>query len=205
MSETAKIKMLLSAWLDYIYLEDLSNASVDAITPLGENIWDKGVSLVGDNFLLSKPLFQKLEKQYFCASTRQNQPETKLALAFPQIYQVSRKQRQFRPLFTIDVSSIFVGKFRSRGWDLTEYNFQPVIPNLMELLQLDEEEVEILVTKEGLKVFLETTFKHPFSTLQDFLELVELPFSSLSLKRSPYLLRFDFVAANYKLKQDLQK
>ena len=154
MSETAKIKMLLSAWLDYIYLEDLSNASVDAIMPLGQNTWDKGVSLVGDNLLLSKPLFQELKKQYFSATALSNQAETKLALAFPQIYQVFKKQRQFRPLFTIDVSSIFLGKFRSRGWDLTEYNFQPVIPNLMELSQLDEEEVEKLVTKEGLKVFV---------------------------------------------------
>ena len=205
MSETAKIKMLLSAWLDYIYLEDLSNASVDAIMPLGQNTWDKGVSLVGDNLLLSKPLFQELKKQYFSATALSNQAETKLALAFPQIYQVFKKQRQFRPLFTIDVSSIFLGKFRSRGWDLTEYNFQPVIPNLMELSQLDEEEVEKLVTKEGLKVFVETTFNHPFSTLQDFLELIELPSSSLSLKPSPYLLRFDFVPANYNLKKDLQK
>ena len=205
MSETAKINKLISAWLDYIYLEDLSNASVDAVTPLGQNTWDKGVSIVGDNLLLSKSLFQELKKQYFSASERKNQQETKLALAFPQIYQVAKNQRQFRPLFTIDVSFIFQGKFRSLGWNLTEYNFQPVIPNLMELLRLDEEEVENLVTKEGLKVFLETTFKHRFSTLQDFLELVELPESSLPSKPSPYLLRFDFVPANYNLKKDLQK
>jgi hypothetical protein len=200
MSEKAKIAMLLPAWRDYIYLEDLSNTSVDAITPLGQNIWDKGVSLVGDNLLLSQPLFKELKEQY-CL----NQAETRLALAFPQIYQVSKNQRQFRPLFTIDVSSIFLNNFRKRGWDLTEYNFQPVLTNFMELLRLDEEELENLVTKEGIKVFLETTFKHPFSTLQDFMELVELPFSSPSLKRSSYLLRFDFVPANYNLKKDLQK
>ena len=205
MSETAKIEMLLQAWMDYIYLEDLSNASVDAVTLKGQNIWDKGVSLVGDNLLLSKSLFQELKEQYFSVSVRENQPEKKLALAFPQIYNVSKNQRQFRPLFTIDVSSIFLNNFRQRGWDLTEYNFWPVLTNFMELLRLDEEESENLVTKEGLKVFLETTFKHPFSTLQDFLELVELPFSSRSLKRSPYLLRFDFVPANYNLKKDLQK
>jgi hypothetical protein len=200
MSEKAKIAMLLPAWLDYIYLEDLSNTSVDAITPLRQNIWDKGVSLVGDNLLLSQSLFKELKEQ--CCL---NQAETKLALAFPQIYQVSKNQRQFRPLFTIDVSSIFLNNFRKRGWDLTEYNFQPVLTNFMELLQLDEEELENLVTKEGLKVFLETTFKHPFSTLQDFMELVELSVLSRSLKRSPYLLRFDFVPANYNLKKDLQK
>ncbi len=205
MSETAKSKQLLSAWIDYIYLEDLSNASVDAVTPKGQNIWFKGISLIGDNLLLSKSLFQELKEQYFSKDAQKTEPEIKLALAFPQIYLVQKKQRQFRPLFTIDVSSIFLGRFRSRGWDLTEYNFQPVIPNLMELYRLDEEEVENLVTKEGLKVFLETTFKHSFSTLQDFLELIELPSSSLPLKHSPYLLRFDFVPANNNLKKDLQK
>lgn len=133
MSETAKIEQILSAWIDYIYLEDLSNASVDAVTPKGQNIWFKGVSLIGDNLLLSKSLFQELKEQYFSKDVLSNQPEIKIALAFPQIYIVSKKQRQFRPLFTIDVSSIFVGKFRSRGWDLTEYNFQAVLPNLMEL------------------------------------------------------------------------
>ncbi|MGB5632464.1 MAG: AAA domain-containing protein [Waterburya sp.] len=222
MSETAKSKQLLSAWIDYIYLEDLSNASVDAVTPKGQNIWFKGVSLIGDRLLLPKSLFQELKEQYFSNSAQKNQQDIKLAVAFPQIYLVQKKQRHFRPLFTIDVSSIFLGRFRSRGWDLTEYNFQPVIPNLMELSRLDEEEVENLVTKEGLKVFLETTFKHPFSTLQDFLELIELPSSSwcafpsggnlrgvasasLPLKHSPYLLRFDFVPANNNLKKDLKK
>ena len=202
MSETAKIKKLLSAWIDYIYLEDLSNASVDAVIPKGANIWDKGVSLIGNNLKLTKPLFQELREKYFGEDA---QKDIKIAVAFPQIYEVSKNQRQFRPLFTLDVSLIFLGRFRSRGWDLTEYDFQPVVPNLMELHRLDEEKAENLVTKEGLKVFLETTFGHPFSTLQDFLDFIEQPFSSLPLKPLPYLLRFDFVPANNNLKKDLQK
>lgn len=205
MSETAKIKKLVSAWLDYIFLEELSNASVNATTPLGQNIWDKEISLIGDKLVLSKALFQELKEKYLAALDNQNKSDVKIAVAFPTIYQVAKNQRQFRPLFTIDVSSIFLGKFRKSGWDLTEYNFQPVIPNLMELSRLDESEVENLVTREGLKVFLEDTFKHPFTTLQDCMDLVELPSSSLPLKSSPYFLRFDFVPANYNLKQDLQK
>jgi hypothetical protein len=168
-----------------ILQQALSNASVDAVTPQGQNIWGKGASLIGDNLLLSKSLFQELKEKYFNKSNQNKSQSVQIALAFPQIYEVSKQQRQFRPLFTIDVSSIFLGNFRRKGWDLTEYDFQSVIPNLMELTRLDEEEVENLVTKEGLKVFLETTFKHPFSTLQDFLELIELPFSSLLLKPSP--------------------
>ena len=78
MSETVKIGMLLSAWLDYIYLEDLSNASVDAITPWGQNIWDKGVSLVRDNLLLSKSLFQELKEQLLV--TREQVKEELIAL-----------------------------------------------------------------------------------------------------------------------------
>lgn len=112
MSETAKIKKLLSAWIDYIYLEDLSNASVDAVTPKGANIWDKEVSLIGNNLNLTKPLFQELKEKYF---GKDAQKDLKIAVAFPQIYKVSKKQRQFRPLFTIDVSSIFLGRFRQRG------------------------------------------------------------------------------------------
>ncbi|MHC5721917.1 MAG: superfamily I DNA/RNA helicase, partial [Nostoc sp.] len=84
-------------------------------------------------------------------------------------------RRQFRPLFTINVSTIFEGNYRSSGWNLTDYEFQPVIPNLMQWYGLEEEAAESLVTKEGLKVFLETTFNRPFKTLQDFMGLIELP------------------------------
>jgi len=205
MSQTAKIKMLTAAWLDYIFLEELSNASVNTSTSLGQNIWDKGLSLLGDKLILPKALFLELNEKYLAALDSQNKSDFKIAVAFPTIYQVAKNKRQFRPLFSIDISSIFLGKFRKSGWDLTDYNFQPVIPNLMEIARLEELEVENLVTREGLKVFLETTFKHPFSTLQDCMDLVELPSSSLPLKPSPYLLRFDFVPANNNLKQDLQE
>ena len=93
MSETAKIEQLLSAWLDYIYLEDLSNASVDAVTPKGQNIWFKGISLLGDNLLLPKSLFQELKEQYFSKDAQKNQQEIKLAVAFPQIYLVQKKTK----------------------------------------------------------------------------------------------------------------
>ncbi|WP_206670064.1 hypothetical protein, partial [Staphylococcus aureus] len=92
----------------------------------------------------------------------------------------------------------------AKGWDLNSFEFQPVPPNLMELYQLDEEEVEGLVIKEGLKVFLETTFKQSFTNLQDFIDLVDLQVLPYTTKRAPYLLHFDFVAYKYNLKKDLQ-
>ncbi len=191
--------------MDYIHLEDLSNAEVEAGSPEQPNIWDKGLSLVRDQLLIDKSLFQDLKEQVKTLEKKGRQSEILLAVAFPQIYLVKKGQRKFRPLFTIDVSSILAGRYRSRGWDLTAFEFQPVLPNLMELYQLDEEEAENLVTREGLKVFLETTFSHSFSTLQDFLDLFELPSSPWRSKPSPYLLRFDFVPYNYNLKKDLQK
>lgn len=70
---------------------------------------------------------------------------------------------------------------------------------------LEEEEAESLVTREGLKVFLETTFGGPAKTLQDFLDLIDLPAHPVRSKRLPYLLRFDYVPFNHNLKKDLQK
>jgi hypothetical protein len=204
MSNSAKIRAILEAWLDYIYLEDLSQAEVEVGKEAQRKVWDREIQLVGDRLLIGQAVFQELGQTAQALAETVKQQEFKIATAFPQIYRVEKGERKFKPLFTLDISSIFQGSYRRRGWDLTEFEFQPVIPNLMELSQLDEEEAEKLVTREGLKVFLETTFNYPFATLQDFLERLPLP-SSLHAKPAPYLLRFDFVPYNYNLKKDLQK
>ncbi|MDZ7970826.1 MAG: hypothetical protein RM368_38885 [Nostoc sp. DedSLP03] len=108
-------------------------------------------------------------------------------------------------MFTINVSTIFEGNYRSSGWNLTDYEFQPVIPNLMQWYGLEEEAAEELVTREGLKVFLETTFNRPFKTLQDFMGLIELPPFPVRSKLLPYLLDFEYATFNYNLKKDFQK
>lgn len=205
MSDLAKIRAILKAWLDYIYLEDLSNAEVEAGKDEKRKIWDEGIRLIGDQLLIPQSVFQEFRKKYQALEEKKQLQDFKIAVAFPQIYRVKDRERKFNPLFTIDISSVFSGRYRSRGWDLTKFEFQPVIPNLMELYQLDEEEAENLVTREGLKVFLKTTFKYSFSTLQDFLERLPLPSSPFHPKPLPYLLRFDFVPYNYNLKKDLQK
>lgn len=204
MSNFSKIRAILEAWLDYIHLEDLSNAEVEVGKEEKQKIWDKEIQLVGDQFLLPQSLFQKFKKPSQELAEAGKEQDFQIATAFPQIYRVEKGERKFKPLFTIDISSLFSGRYRSRGWDLTEFEFQPVIPNLMELYQLDEEDIDNLVTREGLKAFLETTFKYSFSTLQDFLDRLPLP-PSLHAKPAPYLLRFDFVPYNYNLKKDLQK
>lgn len=129
----------------------------------------------------------------------------KIAVAFPQIYLIKDGSRKFCPVLTVDISEIFQGKYRGSGWDLTKFKFQPVLPNLMNFYQLDEESAQSLVIREGLKVFLENTFNHPFATLQDFLNLIELPPHPVRSKPLPYLLRFNYVPYSYNLKKDFQK
>ena len=205
MTDSAKIRALLSAWLDYLHIENLSNAKVEAKDEQRPRVWDAGVSLLGDNLLLDESLFKELKQQLKDIKQKNKNSELCIAVAFPQLYIIEEGYRQFRPLFTVDVSPIFTGRYRSRGWNLTEFEFQPIIPNLIEWYGLEEETAESLVTQEGLKVFLETTFNHPFKTLQDFIGLIELPASPVRSKLLPYLLNFGYVAFNYNLNKDFAK
>ena len=205
MPNFSKIRAILSAWQDYIHLEDLSQAEIKVGKEKHQNIWDKEIQLIGDYLLISRSVFQQHQKQYRELAKAGKEQDFKIAAAFPQIYRIEKGERLFKPLFTVEISNIFSGNHKKRGWELTDFEFQPVIPNLIELIQLDEEEIDNLVVREGLKVFLETTFNYPFSTLQDFLDKLPLTSSSLTVKFLPYLLRFDFVPYNYNLKKDLQK
>ncbi|MDZ8237602.1 MAG: DEAD/DEAH box helicase [Nostoc sp. ChiQUE01a] len=205
MATDSQIRQLLKAWLDYIYLENLSNAKVEADESEQPNIWDSLVNLVGDKLLIDESLFKELKQPFKSSKNKTQSKLPSIAVAFPQLYVVESNRRQFRPLFTINVSPIFEGNYRSSGWDLKEYEFQPVIPNLMEWYGLEEEAAEELVTKEGLKVFLETTFNRPFKTLQDFMGLIEIPPFPVRSKLLPYLLDFEYTHFNYNLKKDFQK
>lgn len=153
MSNQRKISTLIQSWSDYIWLSDLTNAEVDAGDSDRPCIWDKGISLLGDNLLLSEPLFAQIQKQFFEFKKKGKTSEFQIALAFPQIYVIKDGTRKFRPLFTQEISSIFEDDYRDRGWNLTEFDFYPVLPNLIDLYHLEEAEVESLVTREGLKVF----------------------------------------------------
>ncbi|MBD2616306.1 DNA helicase [Nostoc punctiforme FACHB-252] len=205
MAEDSQIRALLKAWLDYIKVENLSNAKVEADESEHPNIWDSLVNLVGDKLLIDESLFKNIKQQFKNSQKKVQTELPSIAVAFPQLYEIESNRRQFRPLFTINVSPIFEGNYRTSGWDLTQYEFQPVIPNLMQWYGLEEEAAESLVTREGLKVFLETTFNRPFKTLQDFMGLIEIPPFPVRSKLLPYLLDFDYTPFNYHLKKDFQK
>jgi hypothetical protein len=205
MSTEQKISAILQTYLDYIQLEELTNSEIDAGDDDEQRIWDKEISLITNQLILSEALFKEFKQKYKELQKQNKIDDFKVAVAFPQIYQVKEKSRKFRPLFTIDISAIFQGNYQARGWDLIQFTFQPVLPNLMDLYGIDEEDSENLVIREGLIIFLETTFNQSYSTLQDFLNFVEVPTHPLRSKKQPYLLRFDPVSYNYNLKKDLQK
>lgn len=176
MLEQNTISAILQTWLDYIQLEELTNAEVDAgSTDDDPHIWDKDINLLGNHLFLTESLFKELKQEYKDLKEQNKSDDFKIAVAFPQIYQIKDRLRKFRPLFTLDISIIFAGNYQKSGWDLTKFLFQPVLPNLMDLYGLSEDEAENLVIREGLLVFLETTFNHPYKDLQDFLNLIDLP------------------------------
>ncbi len=204
LSDEAKIRAILAIWLDYIRLEDLTNAKVDAKHHGVDYVWDKGVSLIGNHLIIDKTLFKTLKQEKKACADRNRVEDYQIAVAFPSIAQFENNLRKFRPLFTIDLTPILSVNYRQKGWDLTEFEFHPVLPNLIKFYGIEEEEAELLPTREGLFVFLEAIFNRTFPTLQDFLQLIELPTKPLRSKPTPYLLRFGFASYNHHLKKDFQ-
>ncbi len=202
--DEAKIRAILAIWLDYIRLEDLTNAKVDAKRNGVNYVWDKGVSLIGNYLIIDKTLFKTLKQERDACADQNRVEDYQIAVAFPSIAQFENNLRKFRPLFTIDLTPILSVNYRQKGWDLTEFEFHPVLPNLIKFYGLEEEEAELLPTREGLFVFLEAIFNRTFPTLQDFLNLIELPPKPLRSQPAPYLLRFGFASYNHHLKKDFQ-
>lgn len=129
MVESSKIKALLSAWLKYIYWENLTNASVEVKKEQQPRVWEEGVSLLGDQLHLDKSLFQDHRQRLLDLKKDYKEGEFQVAVAFPQLYVIEENSRKFCPLFTIDISQIFQGRYRASGWNLTQFEFQPVLPN----------------------------------------------------------------------------
>ncbi len=209
MLESEKLIQIVQAWLAYIRLEELTQAEVERSSDIYPKVVDKGVQLVGNKLLLDSEVFKQFQQQQQAAVKRSNKNDFQMAVAFPQIYLIQGKGKEqklkYLPLFTVDVSSIFKGNYRKTGWDLTEYEFQPVVVNLMRLYGLEEEQAESLIVASGILKFLEDTFKGRFPSLRDFLEGVDLPEGKYKTLRQPYLLRCDFTPYNALLKLDLQE
>lgn len=207
LSKTEKIRSILATGLDYLRLEDLTEAKVEAIKDNEPQVWEKNVSLIGNQLMIDRTLFKTLQEKVTSYQQKNKPEDFQIAVAFPKIVQIENRLEKFRPLFTIDISSIFSGNHRTKGWDLTQFEFYPILSNLMELSELDEEEAHSnsLVTRQGLFAFLENTFNRTASTLQDWVQLIDLPPKPLRSSPSPYLLRFGLSFYRLNLKEDFRE
>ncbi len=207
MLESEKLIQIVQAWLAYIRLEELTQAEVERGSDAYPKVIDKGVQLLANKLMLDSEVFKQFQQQQQAAK-RGRPNDFQMAVAFPQIYLIQGKGKEqklkYLPLFTVDISPIFKGNYRKTGWDLTDYEFQPVVVNLMRLYGLEEEQAESLIVASGILKFLEDTFKGRFFTLRDFIDLVDLPEGKYKTFRQPYLLRCDFTPYNALLKLDLQ-
>ena len=208
MLEPEKLIQILTAWLEYIRLEELTSAEVEKGWGSYQKVFEGGGRLVSNKLLLDSSLFNQLRQQYLSLKRRGQEHEFQMAVAGPQIYWVQGRGKEqklkYLPLFTIDISGIFQGNYHKAGWDLTGFEFQPVIFNLMRLYRLEEEEAESLIITEGIFRFLEDAFKKKFPTLQAFINQIDLP-DNYKVARSAYLVRYNFVPYNAQLKQDLRE
>lgn len=77
--------------------------------------------------------------------------------------------------------------------------------NLATFLKLDDEQCEQLITKNGLRRFLETTFGLTFNSYQDWMERIIIPRRSRDpIQRQPYLFEFTGGRFTGNLRQDLK-
>ncbi|MCG6138333.1 MAG: AAA domain-containing protein [Nostoc sp. LLA-1] len=199
MNETRKIDAILSAWFDYIALDDYSNARVEANNQ--KIVKKRGIRLLGNHVLIDRDIFLELQKKL--PRGQQNQQESVWVLSFPQVVNVEKGKSYFCPLFCLDVTSIFQGAHQEQGWNLDSLTLIEAGENLATFLKLDDEQCEQLITQDGLRRFLETTFGVEFQTYEQWMQQVVI--SPYQIQRQPYLFEFTGAIYSRNLKQDLKE
>lgn len=196
MLDTAsKVDAVLDAWLQFIQLEDLSNAKV----PL-DTAECSGIGLTGNTLSIEEKLFSKLQRAN--KQLHRGQPDATWVLSFPQIHKVEKGESKLCPLFSVDATSILQGSYQPEGWNIENFDMAEAGENLAAFFNRDEEQLEQLVTKNGLRRFLETSFGFDFESLEDWMQRVNLP--QYNITRKPYFFEFKGSGFSLNLKQDLK-
>ncbi|MDZ8256878.1 AAA domain-containing protein [Nostoc sp. ChiQUE01b] len=200
MNTASKVDKILNAWFDYIALDDYSNARIEANS---DKVKQRGVKLVCDHILIDITTFSELQKK---VKQRQKfQQEAAWVLSFPQVLDVEERKSYLCPLFSLDVTSILKGEYQEQGWNLDSLTLIEAGDNLATFLKLDDEQCEQLITKDGLRRFLETTFGLIFNSYQDWMERIIIPRRSRDpIQRQPYLFEFTGGRFTGNLRQDLK-
>ncbi len=164
--------------IQYIRLEDLSSAKVPIDTAKCD-----GIQLVDNALFLEEQIFNELHR---ANSQNQRQSGTAWVLSFPRISRVEGGKTNLCPLFSLDVIEIFKGGYQAEGWNLERFEMAEAGENLAAFLNLDDDQLERLNVKDGLKRFLEVTFGFSFNSLEDWMQRVSLP-QYPNIIRQPYL------------------
>ncbi|MEQ8752281.1 MAG: AAA domain-containing protein [Coleofasciculus sp. G1-WW12-02] len=196
LNEARKVDAILDAWFDYIALDDYSNARIEVAEQYT-------VNLVRDNVLIKPATFSELQLKV--NQRQQGQQEAVWVLSFPQVLDVEKGKTHFCPLFSLDVTSILKGEYQEQGWNLDSLKLIEAGDNLATFLGLDDEQREQLITQDGLRRFLETTFELTFDTYQEWMERVVIPRRSRNqIQRQPYLFKFLGGRFSGNLRRDLK-
>ncbi len=199
MDNTAQVDAILNAWFDYIDLDDYSQARIEVADR--DKLQMHGITLVGDRALIPEPIFSDL--QHKATKKQQNQQDSVWVLSFPQIFDVEKGKSYLCPLFSLDVTSILKGDYQEEGWNLDELKLIEAGDNLTKFLGMDDEQRDKLITKDGLRLFLETTFAIEFQTYEEWMRQVVIPSSHRPVQRQPYLFEFTGGRFSWNLKKDL--
>lgn len=203
MNAASKVDAILNAWFDYIALDDFSNARIEAGKQ--DIVKQRGVNLSGNNILIDQDIFSELRQKVTKAQQKQQQKqETVWSLSFPQIIDVDQRKSYFCPLFSLDITPILKGDYKGQGWNIEELKLSEAGENLATFLKLDEEQREQLITQDGLRRFLETTFELQFGTYEEWMRQVIIP-RRYQIQREPYLFEFTGGRFSGNLKKDLKE
>jgi len=201
LNKATKVDAILNAWLDYVALEEYSSVRIDANSD-NDKLKQDGVKLVGDHVLIEQSIFLDLQKK---VSKRQSgQQDVAWVLSFPQVFDVDNRKSFIYPLFSLDVTSILKGEYQQQGWNLNGLKLAEAGSNLTNFLGLDDEQCGQLITQDGLRRFLETSFGVEFQTYEDCMQKLVIPRRSRPIKRQPYLFEFTGGGFSWNLKVDLK-
>ncbi len=204
MKAAHKVDAILNAWFDYIALDDYSNAKIEVNS---DAIKQRGVSIVGDHVLIEQATFLELRrKKVIVTEGQKGQQEAVWALSFPQVLDVEKRKSYLCPLFSLDITSILKGEHQEQGWHLNNLKLLEAGENLATFLGLDDEQREQLITQDGLRPFLETTFDLEFGTYEECMQQVIIPRRSpKQIIRQAYLFKFKGGIFSGNLKKDLKE
>nr|NMF67505.1 DNA/RNA helicase [Brasilonema octagenarum UFV-OR1] len=199
MNKASKVEAILNAWLKFIALEDYSQAKISP-----DAVKQQGVNLKGNRVIIGQDTFAELQKE---VNKGQSSQETVWALSFPQIRTQEEEKSYFRPLFSLDITSILQGGYQIEGWNIDELQLTEAGENLAKFLNLDDEDREQLKIQNGLRHLLNNILELDFEeTYENWIKSVSIPRSSeiKEIQPQPYLFKFQASQFSWNLRSDLK-